>query len=127
MTIPVRRTDSAGDDDEHAPPGPVRTFEALDEVEGAHMYYGLHRPPWKRVVLTVSGVVLTLLGLALWLTPVVPGGLLVYIGIPLLFAASPRREALMRRWIRYRFLRVGVRWRRFRERRRAGQRSAGST
>lgn len=77
-----------------------------------HIYYGLHRPPWKRVLLTGIGVVLTLVGGALWLTPLVPGGFLAYIGIPMLYAASPRREAQMRRWVRHRFLRSRVRWRR---------------
>ncbi|QDU66863.1 hypothetical protein [Engelhardtia mirabilis] len=102
-------------EDEHAPAGPIQTFEVLVEVERAHMYYGLHRPPWKRVALTVLGVVLTVVGLLLWLTPVLPGGFLAYIGIPLLFAASPRIESRIRRWIKHRFLRLRVRWRRWRQ------------
>jgi hypothetical protein len=87
------------------------------------MHHGLHRPPWKRVVLTVVGLVLTVLGIVLWLTPVVTGGFLAYLGIPLLFAASPRHEARIRRWMTYRLNRLRARLRRW-ERRRAERRRA---
>ena len=82
--------------------------------------HGLHRPLWKRVALTLLGVVLVVAGIVLWLLPVLPGGILAYLGLPFLFAASPRVEAAVRRWIRWRALRLAVRWRRWRRARRGG-------
>ncbi|MEO0652887.1 MAG: hypothetical protein AAFZ65_19590 [Planctomycetota bacterium] len=88
-----------------------------ESAPGAPPEPGLHRPLWKRVVLPLVGALLVVAGLVLWLTPVLPGGFLTYLGIPLLFAASPQTEARVRRWMRWRVLRLAVRWRRWRRRR----------
>ena len=66
------------------------------------------------MALTALGVVLTVVGVTLWIIPILPGGFLAYIGIPLLFAVSPRHESRLRRWIKNRLLRLRVRWWRFR-------------
>ncbi|MHC4263646.1 MAG: hypothetical protein ACYSWX_14055 [Planctomycetota bacterium] len=83
-----------------------------------HMHHGLHRPPWKRIVLPLVGLTLFVAGTFLWLLPAVPGGFLAYIGIPLMFAVSPRHEVLMRRWVNWRVRRTRVRLRRWWRRRR---------
>ena len=84
-----------------------------------HIYHGLHRPPWKRAALTLFGLLLIVIGTFLWLLPAIPGGFLAYLGIPFLFAISPRHEVLVRRWIVFRLQRARVRWKRWRAARRA--------
>jgi hypothetical protein len=93
------------------------TYEALAELEdeGRHWHHGLHRPPWKRVVLPLLGLCLVAAGLVLWVVPVVPGGVLAYLGLPLLLAAWPRQEARVRRWMRRRLVRLRGHWRRWRK------------
>lgn len=102
------------------------THAPRTQAAGDHMHHGLHRPPWKRVVLTIVGVLLFVTGTVLWLIPVLPGGFLAYLGIPFLFAASPRHEAWVRRWITYRLLRLRARLRRL-ERRWLDRQRAGKT
>jgi hypothetical protein len=50
------------------------------------------RPMWQRLVYPLFGMVLSILGVILWLTPVVPGWPLFFIGVPLMFCFHPRLE-----------------------------------
>jgi uncharacterized membrane protein YbaN (DUF454 family) len=55
------------------------------------------RPLWQRLVYPFVGIVLIILGIILWITPVVPGFPLIIIGVPLLFCFNPRFELWGRR------------------------------
>jgi uncharacterized membrane protein YbaN (DUF454 family) len=55
------------------------------------------RPLWQRLLYPFIGFILVILGVILWLMPVVPGFPLFIIGVPLLFCFHPRIELWSRR------------------------------
>ncbi len=89
--------------------------ESLDTAFDPGLGWGWTRRPLSRRVLRPAfGVLLVLLGLVLWILPVVPGFVLAVIGAPMVVGIWPRREARLRRWIQGRLARFG--WRRPRRR-----------
>ncbi len=64
------------------------------------------RLPVARLLTALAGVVLILLGLILWILPVVPGFGLVLVGLPMVMAVHPRGRATVARWRR----RAGATW-----------------
>lgn len=59
---------------------------------------GLKRGPgWRPWIRPILGLGLVLLGLLLWILPVVPGFVLALVGAPMLLSLWPRREARFKR------------------------------
>jgi uncharacterized membrane protein YbaN (DUF454 family) len=55
------------------------------------------RPLWQRLVYPLVGVVLVVVGVILWIMPVVPGFPLIIIGVLLCACLHPRLELWVRR------------------------------
>ncbi len=73
-----------------------------------------------RAATAVLGGALIVLGIVLWLLPVVPGLGLVFVGLPMVMAVHPRGRPLAARWKRQAKALAGrlrSRWRRWRRRR----------
>jgi hypothetical protein len=70
------------------------------------------RPLWQRLLYPFVGIVLICLGILLWLTPVVMGWPLFFIGVPLLFCIHPRLELWGRRKTRQMKLAIGKKFKR---------------
>ncbi len=82
----------------------------------------ISRQPWPvRLALGMAGLLLIVVGIIGWLTPVVPGFPLIFVGLPMLFGVHPRGAAAYRR------LYDGMRrrWRAWRTRRRTPRPSSG--
>lgn len=69
---------------------------ALDEkvLEGQMSKWQL---PIRLITIPV-GIVVTLVGLVLWILPFVPGAPIFFFGLGLLMAGSPRGRAMLARW-----------------------------
>jgi hypothetical protein len=61
------------------------------------------RPLWQRVIYPFIGVILIILGIIGWITPVIPGFPLIIIGVPWLACFHPRLEL----WVRRQMHRIG--------------------
>lgn len=61
------------------------------------------RPWWQRLLYPLVGIILIILGIIGWLTPVIPGVPLIIIGIPWLACFHPRLEL----WVRRQMHRIG--------------------
>jgi SAM-dependent methyltransferase len=67
------------------------------EKSGAPQQRLRPRPLWQRLLYPFIGAILIILGIILWITPVVPGFPLIIIGVPLLFCFHSRLELWFRR------------------------------
>lgn len=54
------------------------------------------RPLWQRLFYPIIGFILIIIGISLWIMPVIPGFPLIIIGLPLLFCFHSRLERWMR-------------------------------
>ena len=82
-----------------------RQEDALPEAaEGdPGLALGLKRGPgWRPWIRPILGLGLVLLGLLLWILPVLPGFVLAVVGAPMLLSLWPRREARFKRGLRAR-------------------------
>lgn len=61
------------------------------------------RPLWQRVIYPIIGGIFIIVGIILWIMPVIPGFPLIIIGIPFVACFHPRLEL----WVRRQMHRIG--------------------
>ncbi len=58
------------------------------------------RPLWQRIILPVVGTIFFIIGIIVWLIPVLPGFPFLIIGLPMIFCFNRRYELGMRKLLR---------------------------